>query len=107
MRPSERAKKRYLLYKVIGPEKEQASESQAKEAIYKSVMKFFGELAYSELYFKIVEQRNGQGILRCRRGKEVELVSCLALMSEIAGKRARPMPLRTSGTLKSLREATG
>jgi len=101
-----RMKKRYVAFKCIGPESEAVIEREIKDAVYTRATEFFGELGYSELGFKFIgyDAKAKVGAVRCARGKEKLVVAMLALLSSIAGKKARTMPVSTSGTINTIKE---
>ena len=106
MKATLRPKKRYVAFKCVGSDSEAISEREAKEEVQKSILAFFGELGYSELNYKFIgyDAKSKTGVVRCTRGKEQQIIACLSLVSSVAGKKARTMPVSVSGTLLTLKE---
>lgn len=106
MKATLRFKKRYLAFRIAGPDTDALSESEVRDGIYESLLSFFGELGFSTLGFKLIRYNHKRktGIMRCERGRMPLLQAAVALVNELGGKRARIMGIRTSGTILSLKE---
>ena len=83
IRPSQRMKKRYVLF-------------QSKAAGFEEVREKLFFLGVKPLHLIEFDPVSGQGIVRCERGLERKLRQAM----EKAGFK----PLKTSGTLKRLRQ---
>lgn len=95
-------KKRYIMFRYEGTEKD---EQSIKHGIYNEALKFFGELGLSYAALKLIsyDQQKKTGILRCERDYLDKVLGFLALLSSLdGGSEARFIVLRSSGTLKSL-----
>lgn len=94
-------KKRYILFRYSGPERD---EEGLKRALYAEALRFFGELGLSYVALKLVkyDQKSKTGILRCERGHLDRTLGFLALVNSLDGSDARLSAVRSSGTLKSL-----
>jgi len=94
-------KKRYVLFRLQGPDME---EHALKRAIYAEALKFFGELGLSEAALKLVsyDPAKKTGILRCERGYLEKVLGFLALVNSLNGSEARLVSLKSSGTLQGL-----
>ncbi len=94
-------RKRYILFRFIGP---QMGEEQLKRSLYAEALKFFGEFGLSFAAVKLVgyDQAKKEGIIRCERAHLDRVLGFLALINSLDGSDARFMALRSSGTLKRL-----
>lgn len=101
MKPSERFKKRYVLFSLL-LEGKPPLRADAKKIVHEHFLSFFGELGVSSLAFKLVEygEKDGRGILRCERSRVDEAIFCMACLSVWEGKECRLEPLTTSGSTK-------
>jgi len=106
MKATLRIKKRYIAFRVVGPEKDMLSDSEVRNGIYEPLLRFFGELGLSTLNFRFIryDHRKKTGLLSCERGGVPMLQAALALVNDICGKKARIMATGTSGTILSLKE---
>jgi len=88
MKKTERPKNRYISF--------QASP----EIPNVEFMKFFGEFGFSKISFKVLEydRNKNYGIIRCNRDYVEKVRGFFALLNP------RIKSLRTSGTIKTLRE---
>ncbi len=94
-------KKRYVLFRLQGPDME---EQALKRAIYAEALKFFGELGLSEAALKLIsyDREKKTGILRCERGYLEKILGFLALLDSLNGSEARLISIKSSGTLQGL-----
>ncbi len=99
-------RRRYILFEFRGQDCE---EQDLKKAIYAEALKFFGEYGLSFVALKLVaySKEKKLGVLRCEREKLQEVLGFLALVNSLGNSPARLISLKTSGTLKSLRESHG
>ena len=106
LKPTERKNKRYLAYSLSGRDAALVNEPELRNSLFSAVLSFFGELGMAELGFKFISFSAKERIVlvECARGEERKLMACFALLTNIAGKSARPAYLSTSGTLLTLRE---
>jgi RNase P/RNase MRP subunit POP5 len=94
-------KKRYVLFRLQGPDTE---EQSLKRAIYGEALKFFGESGLSEAALKLVsyDHEKKTGILRCERGYLKKVLGFLALVDSLNGSEARLVSITSSGTIQGL-----
>ncbi|MCP4647866.1 MAG: hypothetical protein GY852_09085 [bacterium] len=100
LKPSQRLKKRYISFTLKGS----FTEEELSHALYKYSLRFFGEYGLSSRTIKLIEFNGNEGILLVNRDSAEEVLGMLALVNELAGKPARIISKRTSGTLASLKE---
>lgn len=94
-------KRRYIAFQLKGPDMQ---EKELKHAIYEEALRFFGEYGVSEAALKLMQYNPStkKGILRCERSYQDKVVAFLSLIGSLSGLEARLVPLRSSGTIKSL-----
>ena len=71
------------------------------------LLSFFGSKGLAEINPKIVLYKNNKAIVKCKRGKEVELIAGTAFIEKIRNKKVIINPLLTSGTIKTIKEFAG
>jgi RNase P/RNase MRP subunit POP5 len=96
-------RKRYVLFEYSGPD---MPADELKRGLYNEAMKFFGELGISYAGIKLLEydENTKQGLLRCERSYLDKVLGFLALVSSVNSKQARLKSLKSSGTIKSLKD---
>lgn len=102
MKATERFKKRYVLFRVIG--NQGVLESEVRNCVHEAVLDFFGESGVSSAAFKLVHYEHAKktGIARVQRDLLLKMVVCLSLVNSIAGKEARLECIKSSGTVAAL-----
>lgn len=101
--PTMREKKRYIAYSVKSDY--QISRDDVVKAIWNSILGFFGENTASQFNFwvKDYDELNQKGFLVCGHRHTNEIITALALVNVINGKRLYIQTKGISGTLKSLK----
>ncbi|MDD3083750.1 MAG: Rpp14/Pop5 family protein [Candidatus ainarchaeum sp.] len=97
---SQREKKRYLLLEVL-PEK--ISEKDFYFGLWIELLSFFGSKGLAEIKPKLVLYKDNKVILKCKRGKETELIAGMAFVRKIRNKKVILVPLTTSGSIKKIK----
>jgi RNase P/RNase MRP subunit POP5 len=102
LKPTERIKKRYILFTLKGD----LGKDELSNGIYKYSLRFFGEQGLSTHIIRLIEfdEKKKEGILLVNRDGASNLLGMLALINEIGGKPARIIAKKTSGTIRSLKE---
>ena len=98
-------RKRYLLFQTY-PESSKFRRGEIHRAVQNSLLHLFGAYGLSQVNLSLLahDEEGCFGVLRCSH-KHVEVVkAALTCIAEIEGKPATFRVIRTSGTLKSLRE---
>ena len=98
---SKRERKRYLLIEVLNAD---VAEKDFYFGFWIELLSFFGSKGLAEMNPKIVLYKTNKAIVKCRRGKEVELIAGLAFITKIRNKKVILNPISTSGTVKTLKE---
>lgn len=102
LRPSMRENFRYILA-VITPGLTFEPRDLYK-AIAESVMSLYGDSIAAQVWPSVMKVEGSFVIIRCRRGTEHYLETALSAISFIQSIPAGVRPIRTSGTIRTLRE---
>lgn len=75
-------------------------------SIWQSIWRYFGMKEANKIGLWLVEfkQEESSGIVRCSHETKEIIITALTLIKEINGKRVILSPIKTSGTIKSLKE---
>jgi len=101
---SKRDKKRYVLFEVLNAT---LSEKDFYFGFWIELLSFFGSKGLSEINPKIVLFKDNKAIIKCKRGKETELIAGTAFIDKIRNKKVIINPLLISGTIKTVKEFAG
>ncbi len=76
------------------------------KAIWQSIWRYFGIKGANKIGLWLVELNleKNYGIIRCSHETKEIIISALTLISDINGKRVIFSPLKTSGTIKSIKK---
>ncbi|HNV01415.1 MAG TPA: Rpp14/Pop5 family protein [archaeon] len=99
-----RDKKRYVLFEVLNAD---LNEKDFYFGFWIELLSFFGSKGLAEINPKIVLFKSNKAIVKCKRGKEVELIAGTAFIEKIRNKKVIINPLLTSGTIKTIKEFAG
>jgi ribonuclease P/MRP protein subunit POP5 len=102
IKPSMREKWRYVLFKI---EIDGAvSDSEAKDAVEKGILRFIGEFGAAEAKPKLLEydSKKMEGIVRCDHSGIEGVRAAMALIGNINGRKCAVRSLATSGTIAGL-----
>ncbi|MBM3229521.1 hypothetical protein FJZ26_03755 [Candidatus Parvarchaeota archaeon] len=99
-------KKRYVLFTLYGPDKPLVGASEAWKFFDTRCMAFLGIVGLSRARLKKLDfdEQAKKGIFRVTNSSQKKLCGCIALFGPIQGRQARIRLLKTSGTIKTLRE---
>ncbi len=97
---SQREKKRYILIEIVS---EKISEKDFYFGFWIELLSFFGSKGLAEINPRLVLYKDNKTILKCKRGKEKELVAGLAFIKKIRNKKIILAPLMTSGSIKKIK----
>lgn len=101
---SQREKKRYILVEVI---LETIAEKDFYFGFWIDLLSFFGSKGLAEINPRLVLYKNNKAIIKCKRGKETELIAGMAFIKKIRNKKIILVPVAVSGTIKTLKEKAG
>ena len=97
---SKRERKRYVLIEILNAE---VAEKDFYFGFWIELLGFFGSRGLAEIKPRIVLYKNNKVIVKCKRGKEIELIAGLGFINKIRNKKIILNPLLTSGTIKTLK----
>jgi len=98
---SKRERKRYILIEILNAE---VLEKDFYFGFWIELLGFFGSKGLAEINPRIVFYSKGKAVVKCKRGKETELIAGLAFIKKIRNKKVILNPVLTSGTVKKLKE---
>jgi len=106
--PSTRAKKRYVIFKVISSER--VSYDQARDALWNSMTHWMGEADLGKSDARIIRnlwnQDEQKGFIQVAPKYVDSVKVAMSLIHQIGDQRVIFQSLRVSGTIKSGREKT-
>ena len=95
-----------MLYEVITESTEQIDAKDIYLAISDTFVSLFGEIQASYAWVAVMEYKVPYTLIRFRRGFEQKVEAALAATALVKGTSAALHPVKTSGTIKPLREET-
>lgn len=95
-----REKKRYVLVEIVS---EKISEKDFYFGFWIELLSFFGSKGLAEINPRLVLFKDNKLILKCKRGKESELIAGLAFIKKIRNKKVILAPIVTSGSIKKIK----
>jgi ribonuclease P/MRP protein subunit POP5 len=105
LRPSMRDNFRYILVHIIPDDFYESRDLY--RAISESVMCLYGDSIMAKMWPSVMQVFGPYAIIRCRRGMETYLETALSAIHHIQGVPAAIHPLKTSGTIRTLKEKIG
>ncbi|MHA1291151.1 MAG: Rpp14/Pop5 family protein [Promethearchaeota archaeon] len=104
MNKKERA--RYILFKIVRGEKSDFSQKDFLKAIWQSIWRYFGMKIANKIGLWLVEFNlvDNFGIIRCSHETKEILISALTLIKDINKNNIIISPIKTSGTIKSIKK---
>jgi RNase P/RNase MRP subunit POP5 len=97
---SQREKKRYLLFEIVS---EKISEKDFYFGFWIELLSFFGSKGLAEINPRLVLYKENKVVLKCKRGKENELIAGLAFIKKIRNKKVIIVPMQISGSIKKIK----
>ena len=97
---------RYILFKIIKEENLNFEHQVILNSIWKSIWRFFGMKEANKVGLWLIEynEDKGLGIIRCAHHTKELIITSLSLVNEISGKRIILSPIKTSGTIKTIKK---
>jgi len=98
-------RQRYILFRIIAENDIQFEQKDFLRSIWGSIWKYFGMKIANKVGLWLLELNldENYGILRCSHNTKETLITALALIKEINGKKIICSPIKTSGTIKTLK----
>lgn len=97
---------RYILFQAVKEENLSIEPRDLLNSIWKSIWKFFGMKEANKVGLWLIQYDTEKdlGLIRCSHHTKELIISALALTTKISGKRVILSPIRTSGTIKNIKE---
>jgi RNase P/RNase MRP subunit POP5 len=96
-----REKKRYVLIEILA---DTLSEKDFYFGFWIELLSFFGSRGLAEINPRLVVYKNNKVILKCKRGKEIDLIAGIAFIKKIRNKKVILSHIAISGSVKTLKE---
>ncbi|MFX1323940.1 MAG: Rpp14/Pop5 family protein [Promethearchaeota archaeon] len=99
-------RQRYILFKIINEEDLVLNQNLILKSIWKSIWRYFGMKEANKIGLWLVELNLNKfyGIIRFSHETKEVIITALTMIQDIDGKRVILSPLKTSGTLKTLKK---
>jgi len=96
---------RYILFKIIHEGYLSLEHSDILKSIWKSIWRFFGMKEANKIGLWVIEidLENEFGLIRCAHQTKEIIITALSLITEINGNKIILSPVKTSGTIKSIK----
>jgi ribonuclease P/MRP protein subunit POP5 len=96
---------RYILFKVITKDNTNLAQREVLDAVWQSIWKLFGlrEASKVGLWLLDIDFKEGFGVIRCSHNTKEIVISAITLITEISGKKVILSPIKTSGTIRSIK----
>lgn len=97
---------RYILFEIIKEEKLIIEPQIILNSIWKSIWRFFGMKEANKVGLWLIEynEERGLGLIRCAHQTKELVITALALVNKISGKQIILSPIKTSGTIKTIKK---
>lgn len=101
-----RERQRYVLFNLIIEEETYFNKNDLLKSIWASIWRFFGMKEANKIGLWLLEFdiKEKYGIIRCSHNTMETIISALTLIMDINGKRVIISPIKTSGTIKSIKK---
>ncbi|HEC40822.1 hypothetical protein LCGC14_0480630 [marine sediment metagenome] len=99
-------RQRYIIFKIIRDSDLLLDQNLILNAIWQSIWRYFGMKEANKIGLWLVELDliEDYGIIRFSRETKEIIIAALTLIQEINGKRIVFSPIKTSGTIKSIKK---
>jgi RNase P/RNase MRP subunit POP5 len=99
-------RQRYILFKIIKEEGTVFDKQDFLRAIWQSIWRYFGMKDANKigLWLLTLSLEENYGIIRCSHTMKETIISALTLVKEINGKNVILSPVKTSGTLNTIKK---
>jgi len=98
-------RQRYILFRIIGKSEIRFEKNELLNSIWSSIWRYFGMKEANKIGLWLLELNLEEkyGILRCSHNTKEVIISALSLIKEINGERIILSPVKTSGTVKTIK----
>jgi len=99
-------RQRYILFIIIQENKIFLDQKTLLKSIWKSIWRYFGMKEANRIGLWLIEFNSQEDyfILRCSHETKEIIISALTLIQEINGRKIILSPIKTSGTIKSIKK---
>ncbi len=96
---------RYILFKIISEENASLDKNEVLKSIWSSIWRYFGMKEANKIGLWLIEFKMnlGYGIIRCAHNTKELIITALTLITEIDGRKVILSPIKTSGTIKTIK----
>ncbi|MBD3342752.1 MAG: hypothetical protein GF353_26885 [Candidatus Lokiarchaeota archaeon] len=97
---------RYIIFDIITEDLNRLNKSKILNSIWNSIWRYFGmnEACKIGLWIIDLDLNKNFGLLRCTDKTKEIVITSLTMIKEIENKKIILSPVKTSGTLKSIRK---
>jgi RNase P/RNase MRP subunit POP5 len=97
---------RYILFQIIKENDLRIEPKEILNSMWKSIWKFFGMKEANKVGLWLIQYdpEIDLGLIRCSHYTKELIISALALIKKISGRRVIFSPIKSSGTIKSIKE---
>ncbi|MFX0137289.1 MAG: Rpp14/Pop5 family protein [Candidatus Hodarchaeota archaeon] len=94
------------MFKILQKSKIDLTQNTILKSIWESIWRYFGLREANKIGLWLVELNLEEeyGILRCSHQTKEIIISALTLVKEINGSRVILSPIKTSGTIRSIKK---
>ncbi|MFQ6089075.1 MAG: Rpp14/Pop5 family protein [Candidatus Methanofastidiosia archaeon] len=100
--PTEREKKRFIAFKIIG-ERKNFKKREVLLEVRRACLRLLGELGTSKTSLWLIDYKEGLGIVRCNTRSVDEVMCSLSTIIQLNKKNVRVEILGVFGTLRTLK----
>ncbi len=99
-------RQRYIYFKIIKESKINLTQTSILKSIWQSIWRYFGMKGANKIGLWLIELNLDEdyGIIRCSHQSKETIISALSLVKEINGTRVIFSPIKTSGTIRSIKK---
>ena len=97
-------RQRYILFQILKQENFQIDQQEILKLIWQSIWRYFGMKEANKTGLWLLEISDEYGIIRCSNNTKEIVLTALALIKELKGKKLILSPIKTSGTIKAIKK---
>lgn len=100
-----RERQRYIIFKIIKNKEDQFNQEIFIKELWNNIWTYFGLREANKIGLWVLDWNleMDYGILRCSHESKEIIISALTLIKEIEGERVIFSPIKTSGTIRALK----
>ena len=96
-------RQRYIFFQILKEEDFQIDQQLILKSIWQSIWRYFGMREANKTGLWLLELGENYGIIRCSNNTKEIILTALALVKQIKGKNIIFSPVKTSGTIKAIK----